>query len=38
MLPHRVQRWIDGKTNEEMIFESFKVNPKIDAKKFQVTK
>jgi hypothetical protein len=38
MLPHRIRRAIDGKTNEEMIFESFKINPKIDAKKFQVSK
>lgn len=38
MLPHRIQRSIDGKTNEEMIFESFKINPKIDAKRFQISK
>lgn len=37
-LPHRIQRSIDGKPTEEMIFESVKVNAKIDAKKFQVTK
>ena len=37
-LPHRLQRSIDGKPTEEMIVDSFKVNPKIDAKKFQVTK
>jgi hypothetical protein len=37
-LPHRIQRSIDGKPTEEMIIETFKVNPKIDAKKFQATK
>ena len=37
-LPHRIQRAIDGKPTEEMIFDTFKVNPKIDAKKFQVAK
>jgi len=37
-LPHRIQRSIDGKPTEEMIFDTIKVNPKIDAKKFQVTK
>ena len=37
-LPHRIQRSIDGKPTEEMIFDTFKVNPKIDAKKFQVAK
>ena len=37
-LPHRVQRSIDGKPTEEMIFDTIKVNPKIDAKKFQVAK
>jgi len=37
-LPHRIQRSIDGKPTEEMIFETIKVNPKIDAKKFQVSK
>jgi hypothetical protein len=35
VLPHRVQRSIDGKPAEEMIFDEFKVNPKIDAKKFK---
>ena len=38
LLPHRIQRSIDGKPTEEMIVETFKVNPKIDAKKFQATK
>jgi hypothetical protein len=37
-LPHRIQRSIDGKPTEEMIFDSVKVNAKIDAKKFQVSK
>ena len=37
-LPHRIQRSIDGKPTEEMIFDTIKVNPKIDAKKFQVAK
>jgi hypothetical protein len=37
-LPHRIQRSIDGKPTEEMIVDTFKVNPKIDAKKFQVAK
>jgi len=37
-LPHRIQRSIDGKPSEEMIVESFKVNPKIDAKTFQASK
>ena len=37
-LPHRIQRSIDGKPTEEMVFDTFKVNPKIDAKKFQVAK
>lgn len=37
-LPHRIQRSIDGKPAEEMIVESFKVNPKIDAKTFQASK
>ena len=37
-LPHRIQRSVDGKPTEEMIFDTVKVNPKIDAKKFQVAK
>jgi hypothetical protein len=36
-LPHRLQRAIDGKTTEEVVFDEFKVNPKIDARKFQPT-
>jgi hypothetical protein len=35
LLPHRIQRSIDGKPSEEMVFDQIKVNPKIDAKKFQ---
>jgi len=35
MLPHRIQRAIAGKTTEEMTIEQYKVNPKIDPKKFQ---
>jgi hypothetical protein len=37
-LPHRLQRSIDGKPTEEVTFEKVKVNAKIDAKKFTVTK
>ena len=37
-LPHTIQRSIDGKPTEEMIFDTVKVNPKVDAKKFQVAK
>ncbi len=37
-LPHRIQRSIDGKPTEELIVESFKINPKIDPKTFQPTK
>jgi hypothetical protein len=37
-LPHRFQRSVDGKPTEEVVFERVKVNPKIDAKKFTVTK
>jgi len=36
--PHRIQRSIDGKPTEELVFDTIKVNPKIDAKKFQVAK
>jgi hypothetical protein len=36
--PHRIQRSIDGKPTEEMIVDTIKVNPKIDAKKFQAAK
>ncbi len=37
-VPHRLQRSIDGKPTEEITFEKVKVNAKIDAKKFTVTK
>ena len=37
-VPHRLQRSIDGKPTEEVTFEKVKVNAKIDAKKFTVTK
>lgn len=37
-LPHTLQRSIDGKPTEEMAFEQFRINPKIDARKFEVTK
>jgi len=35
LLPHKIQRSIDGKPTEEMVFDQLKVNPKIDPKKFQ---
>jgi hypothetical protein len=38
MLPHRLQRSIDGKPTEEVTFDKVKVNAKIDPKKFTVTK
>jgi hypothetical protein len=37
-VPHRLQRSVDGKPTEEITFEKVKVNAKIDAKKFTVTK
>lgn len=37
-LPFRLERSIDGKPTEEITFEKIKVNPKIDAKKFAVSK
>jgi hypothetical protein len=37
-LPHRIQRSIDGKTTEEMIFESYKINSKIDQDTFKPSK
>jgi hypothetical protein len=37
-MPHTLQRSVAGKPVEEMTFESIKVNPKIDAKKFEITK
>lgn len=37
-LPHTFQRSIDGKPTEEMTFEQIRINPKIDPKKFEITK
>lgn len=37
-MPHTLQRSVAGKPVEEMTFESIKVNPKIDGKKFEITK
>ena len=37
-LPFRIVRSIDGKTTEEMVFDTIKLNPKIDAKKFEASK
>ncbi|MCX6537798.1 MAG: hypothetical protein NT151_02505 [Acidobacteria bacterium] len=37
-LPFKIQRSIDGKPTEEMLFDTIKLNPKIDASKFAVTK
>lgn len=37
-LPHTLQRSIAGNPTEEMTFEQFRINPKIDARKFEVTK
>jgi hypothetical protein len=37
-LPFSILRSIDGKTTEEMLFDTIKLNPKIDAKKFDVSK
>lgn len=38
LLPHTLQRSIDGKPSEETTFEQIKVNPKIDKNKFAVSK
>lgn len=38
MVPFRLERSIDGKPAEELTFDSVKVNPKIDAKTFAVSK
>src|SRR5688572_23145861 len=38
LLPHTLQRSIDGKPAEETTFEQIKVNPKIDKNKFAVSK
>ena len=37
-LPFMIQRAIDGKTTEEMVFDSIKLNGKIDPKKFETAK
>jgi hypothetical protein len=37
-LPFRIAKSIDGNTTEEMVFDTIKLNPKIDAKKFEVSK
>jgi hypothetical protein len=37
-VPYRLQRSVDGKPAEEITFDKVKVNAKIDAKKFAVTK
>ena len=38
MLPHTLQRSIDGKPTEETTFDQIKVNPRIDKQKFAVSK
>ena len=38
LLPHRIQRAVDGRTTEEMEFDSLKVNAKIDAHTFEPSK
>lgn len=38
LLPHTLQRSIDGKPTEETTFEEIKINPKIDKQKFAVSK
>jgi hypothetical protein len=38
MLPFRLERSVDGKPTEEITFDKVKVNPKLDAKKFAVSK
>ena len=37
-LPHTFKRSVDGTLNEETTFTDVAVNPKIDAKKFAVSK
>lgn len=37
-LPHTFQRSVDGKPTEEMTFDQIRINPKIDPKKFEITK
>jgi hypothetical protein len=38
MLPHRIQSSVDGKPTEEITLEKVKVNQKLDAKRFTVSK
>ncbi|HUR20556.1 MAG TPA: hypothetical protein VMZ90_07095 [Vicinamibacterales bacterium] len=38
LLPHTMQRSIDGKPSEQTTFEQIKINPKIDKNKFTVSK
>jgi hypothetical protein len=37
-MPTRIQRMVDGQAIEELSLEKIRVNPKLDAKKFEVTK
>jgi hypothetical protein len=37
-LPHTMQRSVDGKTTEETTFDRIKINPKIDSKRFAISK
>jgi hypothetical protein len=37
-LPFKIQKSIDGKASEEVTLEKIKVNPKIDPKRFEVSK
>ncbi len=37
-IPHSIQRSIDGKPSEELTLDQVKINPKIDARKFEITK
>ena len=38
MWPHRIRRAVNGETTEETTFDRFKLNAKIDPKKFEVVK
>jgi hypothetical protein len=38
MWPHRIRRAVNGETTEETTFDRFKINTKIDPKKFEVVK
>jgi hypothetical protein len=37
-MPTRIQRMVDGQAFEELSLEKVRVNPKLDAKKFEITK